>query len=76
MPLNGLKVKKWVMTYKYGISTIDRLFTSHPMASFSCQILNVLCLVRRVDSYFAIEPKNSKKQIRPGKDGNIIFICP
>jgi hypothetical protein len=26
--------------------------------------------------YFVIEPKNSKKQIRPGKHGNIIFICP
>jgi hypothetical protein len=30
----------------------------------------------RVENYFIIEPKNSKKQICPGKHGNIIFICP
>jgi hypothetical protein len=53
-----------------------RLFTFHPMASFSCQILtHVLCLVG-LKITFVIEPKNSKKQIRPGKHGNIIFICP
>jgi hypothetical protein len=27
-------------------------------------------------NYFVIESKNSKKQTRPGKHGNIIFICP
>jgi hypothetical protein len=53
-----------------------RLFTLHPMASFSCQIFtHVLCLVGLKITLF-IEPKNSKKQIRPGKHGNIIFICP
>jgi hypothetical protein len=36
-----------------------------------------LCFVlSRVENYFVIEPKNSKKQIRPGKHGNIIFIFP
>jgi hypothetical protein len=33
-------------------------------------------VLSRVENYFVIEPKNSKKQIRPGKHGNIIFICP
>ena len=34
------------------------------------------CIVlSRVENYFVIEPKNSKKQIRPVKHGNIIFIC-
>ena len=38
--------------------------------TYSCFVLS------RVGNYFVIEPKNSKKQIRPGKHGNIIFICP
>ena len=43
----------------------------YPMASFLCQILtHVLCFNSRVENYFVIEPKNSKKQIRPGKHGN------
>jgi hypothetical protein len=29
-----------------------------------------------VENYFVIEPKNSKKQIRPGKHGNIILSAP
>ena len=45
-----------------------RLFTFHPMASFSCEILtHVLCLVR-VENDFVTEPTNSKKQIRPEKN--------
>ena len=38
--------------------------------TYSCFVLS------RVENNFFIEPKNSKKQIRPGKHGNIIFICP
>jgi hypothetical protein len=38
--------------------------------TYSCFVLS------RVENDFVIEPKNSKKQIRPGKHGNIIFICP
>ena len=38
--------------------------------TYSCFVLS------RVENNFVIEPKNSKKQIRPGKHGNIIFICP
>ena len=38
--------------------------------TYSCVVLS------RVESYFVIEPKNSKKLIRPGKHGNIIFIYP
>jgi hypothetical protein len=38
--------------------------------AYSCFVLS------RVENYFVIELKNSKKQIRPGKHGNIIFICP
>ena len=38
--------------------------------TYSCFALS------RVENYFVIEPKNSKKQIRPGKHGDIIFICP
>ena len=33
-------------------------------------------VLSRVENYFVIEPKNSKKQIRPLKHGNIIFIAP
>jgi hypothetical protein len=33
-------------------------------------------VLSRVENYFVIEPKNRKKQIHPGKHGNIIFICP
>jgi hypothetical protein len=33
-------------------------------------------VLSRVENYFVIEPKNNKKQIRPGKHGNIIFISP
>ena len=38
--------------------------------TYSCFAFN------RGENYFVIEPKNSKKQIRPRKHGNIIFICP
>jgi hypothetical protein len=38
--------------------------------TYSCFVLS------RVENCFVIEPKNSKKQTRPGKRGNIIFICP
>ena len=37
--------------------------------TYSCFVLS------RVENYFVIEHKNSKKQIRPAKHGNIIFIC-
>ena len=38
--------------------------------TYSCFVLSWF------ENYFAIELKNSKKQIRPGKHRNIIFICP
>ena len=38
--------------------------------TYSCFVLS------RVENYFVIEPKNRKKQIRPGKHGNTILICP
>jgi hypothetical protein len=38
--------------------------------TYSCFVLS------RVENYFVIEPKNSKKQVRPGKHGNVIFIWP
>jgi hypothetical protein len=38
--------------------------------TYSCFVLS------RVENYFATEPNDSKKQIRPGKHGNTICICP
>ena len=36
--------------------------------TYSCFVLS------RVENYFVIEPKNSKKQIRPGKHGNTVNL--
>ena len=47
--------------------SIYSLFVSN---TYSCFVLS------RVKNYFVIQPKNSKKQIRPGKHGNIMFIYP
>jgi hypothetical protein len=47
------------------------------MASFSCKIrTHVLCLVGLKIALLLSLAKNSKKQIRPGKHGDIIFIAP
>ena len=51
----------------YSLSPNGLVFMSN---TYSCFVLS------RFETYFVIEPKNSKKQIRPGKHGNIIFICP
>jgi hypothetical protein len=34
----------------------------------------MFCAYSGVENNFVIEPNNSKKQIRPGKHGNTIFI--
>jgi hypothetical protein len=52
---------------KESVLSNDLVFMSN---TYSCFVLS------RVENYFVIEPKNSKKRIRPGKHGNIIFICP
>jgi hypothetical protein len=54
--------------------TVYSLFTQWPR--FRVKYLYSCFVLSRVENYFVIEPKNSKKQIRPGKHGNIIFICP
>ena len=50
------------------------LFTQWPR--FRVKYLLMFCALVELKNYFVTEPKNSKKQIRPGKHGNIIFICP
>ena len=59
------------------LSVIDLTdYSLYPMASFSYQNTYSCFVLSSVENYFVIEPKNSEKQIRRGKHGNIIFICP
>jgi hypothetical protein len=53
---------------------------SHPKirkSQFPFYPFRTLCFVLSgVENYFVLEPNNSKKQICPGKHGNLMFICP
>jgi hypothetical protein len=65
---------KYLLEYVISIDVIDYSLLPNGLVFISN---TYLCFVlSRVGNYFVIEPKNSKKQIRPGKHGNIIFISP